>query len=82
MILAVNSKCGTTAVLVLGCICWLSPELRLVFVELAAPSQELTLVGRDFKFVEYSAHRANWLAVRTINAYFCIDEIHVFAISG
>ena len=80
--LSVNGNCRTTAVLVSNCICWLSPALRLVFVELAAPSQELTLVGRDFKFVEYSAHRANWLAVRTINAYFCIDEVHVFAISG
>ena len=52
----------------------------MVFVELAAPSQKLPLVGGDFKFVEDSAHRTNWLAVGTIDAYFCIDEIHIFSI--
>ena len=82
LILSVNSNCRTTAVLVSNCICWLSPALRLVFVELAAPSQELTLVGRDFKFVEDSAHRTNRLAVGTIDAYFCIYEIHLFGVSG
>ena len=54
----------------------------MVFVELAAPSQKLPVVGGDFKFVEDSAHRTNRLAVGTIDAYFCIDEIHIFGIRG
>ena len=56
--------------------------LRLVFVKFAAPSQELPLVRGDFKFVENSTHRTNWLAVGTIDAYFCIYEIHLFGVSG
>ena len=54
----------------------------MVFVELAAPSQKLPLVGGDFKFVEDSAHRTNRLAVGTIDAYFCVNEIHIFGIGG
>ena len=52
----------------------------MVFVKLPAPSQELTLIGRHFKLVEYGVHGAHWLAVGTIDAYFCIDEIHIFSI--
>ena len=54
----------------------------MVFVKLPAPSQELTLIGRHFKLVEYGVHGAHWLAVGTIDAYFCIDEIHIFGIRG
>ena len=43
---------------------------------------KLPLVGGDFKFVEDSAHRTNRLAIGTIDAYFCIDEIHIFGIRG
>ncbi len=50
----------------------------MVFIELTAPSQELSLVGRNFKFVEYSIHRADWLTVRTIDTYFRVNEIHFF----
>ena len=56
------------------------PKLWTVFVEFATPSQKLTLVGRHFKFIKYGVHGANWLAVGTIDAYFCIDEIHIFSI--
>jgi len=49
---------------------WFIAELGIVFVELAAPAQELTLVGRHFKFVEDGVHRADWLAIGTIDAHF------------
>ena len=58
------------------------PKLWTVFVEFATPSQKLTLVGRHFKFIKYGVHGAHWLAVGTIDAYFCIDEIHIFGIRG
>ena len=49
---------------------WFIAELGIVFVELAAPAQELTLVGRHFKFVEDGVHRADWLTIGTIDAHF------------
>ena len=65
---------------------FISPSYRKrlgsVFVEIAAPSEELPLIGRHFKFVEYSVHRTDGLAVGAIDAYFRIYEIHIFGIGG
>ena len=56
--------------------------LAIILEELAVPSEELTLIGRDFELVEYRVYRANRLAVGAIDARFRVDVIHLLLVRG